>query len=460
MIAALNNNVEIIAQLLSKGANINAKNDKGSTSLHQAIESTQHAAVFALLERLEIEVDARMRDGWTPLHCAANIGVEIFVESLLSQGADIQAVQNESFTPLHLAARRGHEEAVRVLLVNGANSDAACSCHSITPLHLAAQAGEQAIIWLLLENGANIEATSVSSITPLLAAAKSANDIGLIRVLLSHGADASAANSEGFTALHYAVENNDAHLLQFLLEHFIQHSLHGLDFPDQYGKTPLHSAAEYGYSALVALLADHGADTEAKNDRGGTPLWMAAESGHADIVEVLVLRGADIDAPNKDSGFTTVFQAAYYGHADVIKALMNFGANMTARANTGFMPIYNAVMTNQKETLKLFLDHGLYDEDMLQECLRCACTDGHDDAARLLVQAGANTNGFETTVQLLVGDMQDGERDLFFKDTRSIKKVRSPTTLIFCLTYSPYLAMWNLWTRKQFHKAGLPAMRP
>ena len=48
------------------------------------------------------------------------------------------------------------------------------------------------------------------------------------------------------------------------------------------GNTALHGAAHIRQDPLIQLLADKGADVNAKNARGLTPLMVAEGSGHSD----------------------------------------------------------------------------------------------------------------------------------------------------------------------------------
>jgi ankyrin repeat protein len=60
------------------------------------------------------------------------------------------------------------------------------------------------------------------------------------------------------------------------------------DSKNEYGRTPLSSAARRGHEAVVRLLVER-ADVEAdsKDDDGRTPLSRAAESGHEAVVKLL-----------------------------------------------------------------------------------------------------------------------------------------------------------------------------
>ena len=48
-----------------------------------------------------------------------------------------------------------------------------------------------------------------------------------------------------------------------------------VDKADQQGNTPLHDAVRVGFPSVVELLASHGANVNATNERGDTPLTLA-----------------------------------------------------------------------------------------------------------------------------------------------------------------------------------------
>jgi ankyrin repeat protein len=66
--------------------------------------------------------EANPGNGWTPLHAAAANGHTRMVETLIEQGADINAQDLAGSTPLHLAAARGHTDTISILLGYGADA--------------------------------------------------------------------------------------------------------------------------------------------------------------------------------------------------------------------------------------------------------------------------------------------------------------------------------------------------
>ena len=61
-------------------------------------------------------LEAKTRDGLTPLHCAARSGHENVVDAMLQRGAPISAKTKNGLAPLHMASQGDHVDAGRILL--------------------------------------------------------------------------------------------------------------------------------------------------------------------------------------------------------------------------------------------------------------------------------------------------------------------------------------------------------
>jgi cytohesin len=132
-------------------------------------------------------VEARDKNGATPLHQAALKGNLAFATLLLQHGADVNARDGDGATPLHNAALSGHRELAALLLDKGADREARDSESGATPLYHAAAWGRTALVELLIARGADINARNKASATPLAAAEKN-GFAETAAVLKQHGA--------------------------------------------------------------------------------------------------------------------------------------------------------------------------------------------------------------------------------------------------------------------------------
>ncbi|KAK8647505.1 hypothetical protein V6N13_121240 [Hibiscus sabdariffa] len=101
--AASIGNLEIMEILLSKGANVNVKNDGGRTALHYAA-SKGWLKIAELLISHGAEVDATDRTGQTPLMNAVICHNKEVALLLIRHGADVDIEDNEGYTVLGRAS--------------------------------------------------------------------------------------------------------------------------------------------------------------------------------------------------------------------------------------------------------------------------------------------------------------------------------------------------------------------
>lgn len=92
---------------------------------------------------------------------------------------------------------------------------------------------------------------------------------------------------------------------------------------------------------MMALLLEHGADVQRRDESGRTPLHYAAGVGAA-AVEMLVSRGAAVNAQDKD-GTTPLHAAVDRGSVTAVEALLRAGADPglfdgQGRAARDFLP--------------------------------------------------------------------------------------------------------------------------
>ena len=83
---------------------------------------------------------------------------------------------------------------------------------------------------------------------------------------------------------------------------------------------PLHAAVAARNAETMALLLEHGADPNARQQIGYTPLMGAASAGRNDMADLLLARGADPFLAN-DEGKTAADIAREHGHAALAERL-------------------------------------------------------------------------------------------------------------------------------------------
>ena len=144
-----------------------------------------------------------------------------------------------------------------------------------------------------------------------------------IRTLLRQGADPSAAQPDGMTALHWSALNNQLEIVETLI--FAGATLQPATRVGGY--TPLHLASRAGNADVVAALLDAGADPDLLTGTGAASLHFAAEANGVEVVNALVGHGADVNVRDGYSSRTPAMFAASRNSAAALQALLDAGAD-------------------------------------------------------------------------------------------------------------------------------------
>ena len=330
-------NLETVNALLSRGADVNAKEPRwGQTPLMWAVAAKHPEVVRALIDH-KADVNARSKSGFTPLMFAAQQGDIEISKMLLSAGANVNAVTPRGDTPLLVASISGHEPMSIFLLDQGADPNAADE-YGFTALHFAIFKG------LVLINRVRI----INSASPYLVRP---NMTELTQALLSHGANPNArvrklggdkllrvtdtslppgsVSPVGATAFLMAALSYDANLMRILVAH---------------GADPLLTTDEN----VTAVMLASGLT---RWRTAGVPLTEEQESSALEAIKLALELGVNVNAADTTYGLTALHGAASNGSNRIIQFLVDHGANLEAKDKGGQTPLAKALNIKPKGVL-------------------------------------------------------------------------------------------------------------
>ena len=138
------------------------------------------------------------------------------------------------------------------------------------------------------------------------------------------------------------------------------------------------------HEEIAILLLQKGADPNAKNYCGQTPLMYAAKSGREKIVDELINKQASLNDTDRD-GEKAIIYAVNLGHSKIVERFLNLGANPHCRGYYGNTLIEMAVKGGYLKVIRLLLERGANILDIVEDTIRCAANNGHEEAIKLVL---------------------------------------------------------------------------
>lgn len=188
-----------------------------------------------------------------------------------------------NYPTLKLIVEGKHFDVIKMLLTHKLikNLEEKYTFYNRTLLLVAAEAKQFEIVQLLLEQGANINAESELHYTALTYAVNN-NDVPMIKFLFNKGANPNIGNLTGGATLTNAADSSTPEIIQLLIDNGAN-----VDFQNSCKNTALCIASMHNKPAIVKILLDAGANLDIKNDDGNDALFCAKNRKCREIITMI-----------------------------------------------------------------------------------------------------------------------------------------------------------------------------
>lgn len=299
IIAVILSDPQKIKELISQGANVNAKDNEGETILMYAAAKGWLELVDLLIKK-GVDVNAKDMDGWTAeMFARAKNNLDI-ANKLADSGAK-KLYSGDLNRDLLIAVIFSDTSMIKSLLTKTVDVNYRYKLGN-TPLMLATFKKDLFTVELLLRKNADLNLRNDFEYSPLLIACiRGYTDIA--NALLDKGADLSIQNRK--TPLLLAVLNRHPDIVSILIKHGANDNITSED-----DETLLILAISKGYPEIAELLLPV-SNVNAKDKNGRTVLMYAVEKGYLSLVQALLNKGAIVD-------YDTIELAKKKGYVDFV----------------------------------------------------------------------------------------------------------------------------------------------
>lgn len=252
-------------------------------------------------------------------HVAAIDYITIFYPREINQEYD-------NAFPLSLAASHGCVEALLKLINKGADVNAIDSY------------GNSALIWALLPKSEYLFDENIV--------------FEMVEILLDFGAQVNQKNHEGKTTLMFACLRGYTSIVKLLLEH--EANIHDYDND---GQSALFLALINGHAKTAATLAEQGATLNFESNlSNGYMLNLLAFRTNPETISLFIELMSEYEYPYELIDLA-LFKAIGGCKPENIKALIYYGANIHATNQRQYTTLHHAVISENLELMKFFIDN-------------------------------------------------------------------------------------------------------
>ena len=393
---------DIAKMLLDAGADVNAEDNLGKTPVMLIMPAEKQKELYSLLIAYKADMMRKDTYGDTVLHTATMTALPADqLGMLVNAGAVVNARNKDGVTPLSLAIEKNNTDHVKFYAEHGADINSEDKSGH-TPLSLAL-AGSESMLEMIV-NRSNVMSLDSAGNTPLHVAVMSNASLQKIQYILSLMDNVNARNSDGNSVLYLAVLSNRQKLGELLLAKDAD-----IFSTNNKNYSPLHLALKAGGSVQDWLITSR--TITATDGSGNTALHYAAEWKLKDAITALLEKGANPSAKNAN-GETPIFNAVKTNDPEIIDQMVKGGCSVKDRDHLGSTPLHVAVRWDADQSVKELVRLGtdvnaqnISGKSALSEAVLA----GKLGMAKLLISLGADTNASDSTGRTILMDAIRGE---------------------------------------------------
>lgn len=198
-------------------------------------------------------------------------------------------------------------------------------------------------------------------------------DINKVREMIRAGIDINIVDNDNWSALHRAVQFNKIEIVKELLSHrridinpiLPERTILENNGRKWYadGETPLLLASYYGYSDIVSILINYGANILAKdNIDGAMAIHIAAARGNTDTISAILESYSaknvkDIINISDNTGTTPLMWASMNNQISAMNLVLKFGAEINAQDDDGWTALHFAAASDSYKAVEFLLNN-------------------------------------------------------------------------------------------------------
>lgn len=365
--AAFKGNVEIMEELINKGAKATVQDVNETTPLCFAAmggQLTIQGVELCVKGGANLKNDVN-RDGANVLLLAVTNDKDLTLTNyFVSKGLDIKSVDKNGNTIFSYAARGGNVNTLKALIQKGV----AVSDNAIIMAAQGRRGPANTIEVFEYLESLNIKptVTSKSGENVLHFIVRKPNQKDIIEHFLSKGVDVNQADSEGNTVfMNASASNKDLTILELLSA-----KVKNINQSNQKSETPLALALKGNSPEVVKFLLDKGADVKMTNKDGenvlayliqsytgaeGRPGPNASKPEDFDNkLKMLQEKGLAATTPQKN-GNTLYHLAIMKSDIGLLKRLQPLGIDINAKNTEGITALHKAAMIAKDDTILKYL---------------------------------------------------------------------------------------------------------